>query len=659
MEAEIGSDIPTQETGLHKQLKEAKIAAKSANNEYGSASAQLESKLSKKATDRPSGIKYNAERYGDQNYTIIKIKRDISIILASNYTHLSLERKTEYENIIREQEKPIIEAIQSPTLLFESHCSRARELLSRQIGTSNKLAELLHDAALNDWVKRGSVLLDGKDICAFCGNPITNDRWDTIHGHFDEESKKLEAEIDALLLHIEKERAKLQVAPNIDKSSFYVTYHQQINEFIKKHNEVVEQYCQQLQFIATQLNNRKEHITESKEFFVPTDYSNVLVSVNNGLNAIIVNSNSFSHKLSTLKATAQKALRLQEVADFIDTIEYEKNSKGISKLEVAYGNAKRHAERLESMIKTKLENLQAKRRQLNDEEEGACLVNKYLNDYFGHNFISLQAEKTEEVDTRIRFRIVRNGEPAYNLSGGECSLIAFCYFVAKLDDVATKDVKPIIWIDDPISSLDGNHIYFLYSLILSKIVKPGNFEQLFISTHNLDFLKYLRRLFPNGKNDKRQCFLVERNGVSSSLIKMPKYLSDIATEFNYLFSIIYKCSRFETVTDDNFDILYGFGNAARKFLEILLYFRYPDVSEKSSSKLERFFKPDEIPPILIHRMTNEDSHGMSPERALKVDIDPETIPVAKRIINKLQEDTEQYNSLLKSIGIPQQEEDTL
>lgn len=89
--------------------------------------------------------------------------------------------------------------------------------------------------------------------------------------------------------------------------------------------------------------------------------------------------------------------------------------------------------------------------------------------------------------TKIRFEVMRDGKKAYHLSEGECSLLAFCYFLAKLDDIETRDSKPIIWIDDPISSLDGNHIFFIYSLLNAGIVSTGIFKQLFISTHNLDF----------------------------------------------------------------------------------------------------------------------------------------------------------------------------
>lgn len=114
-----------------------------------------------------------------------------------------------------------------------------------------------------------------------------------------------------------------------------------------------------------------------------------------------------------------------------------------------------------------------------------------------------QINLRKEVEAKTRDNL-------YHLSEGECSLIAFCYFVAKLDDVETAGKKPIIWIDDPISSLDNNHIYFLFSLIQSRILDRDSYEQLFVTTHNLVFLKYLHRMsinkHGNGKDRIRLCW---------------------------------------------------------------------------------------------------------------------------------------------------------
>src|SRR5690554_7342213 len=62
-----------------------------------------------------------------------------------------------------------------------------------------------------------------------------------------------------------------------------------------------------------------------------------------------------------------------------------------------------------------------------------------------------------------KFTLERSGFPANNLSEGEKSAIAFAYFLTELkalrNDNPPKLPNTIIFIDDPISSLDSNHIF--------------------------------------------------------------------------------------------------------------------------------------------------------------------------------------------------------
>ena len=102
--------------------------------------------------------------------------------------------------------------------------------------------------------------------------------------------------------------------------------------------------------------------------------------------------------------------------------------------------------------------------QLKDEEKGAEKVNEYLNHYFGHEGLRLEAVEDTETSA-FKFQILRGDKPAYDLSEGECNLVSFCYFVAKLEGTDSKGKKLVIYIDDPVSSLDSNHIFFLYSAL--------------------------------------------------------------------------------------------------------------------------------------------------------------------------------------------------
>lgn len=651
---EIGSSEEPK-TGLHKAVDDANNALDSANQALSEAESDLKSKLSKKATDKSIGIKYKSDRFGDVNYTIAKIRSDIETIYQNEYQGPSTADIANCEAILRDTVHEPITNIRFQHQ-YSTYKDEAVSLLEKEIGTSNKIQRLIHDTALNLWVKRGVEIADNASICPFCGNPITDEFWSELHAHFDEESRKLENDIGGLIEQIRKEINKGAINDASIKLQLYSEYIGKYEVAKKLLDEKLSEYYNALQELIDQLEKRLANISHPVEFLSDKNCDNDIEEALNRLNLVLNENNSYAGELKNKQTSAKTVLRLKEVEDFCNTIDYRAVSEKIEKLKSIRDAAESKLNDVKDDLSNKQEALDGKKRLLNDEELGAKHVNEYLNDFFGHHFVTLEAHKDNDDAKQIKFCIMRNGKPAYNLSEGECSLISFCYFMAKLDDVATSGQKPIIWIDDPISSLDSNHIYFIFSLIVSKIAKTGCFSQLFISTHNLDFLKYLNRLKSyhldkNGKQvpDSKAYFLIERIGNHSSIQALPQYLKSNATEYNYLFSQIYKVSQCVAVTDDNYDILYSFGNSARKFLEMYLYFKYP-TDEELLPKLKRFFEPEDVPPILINRLVNEDSHGPTPENSLRAGIDPETIPVAKKILQLLQKDSEQYDAFMESIS---------
>lgn len=651
---EIGSSEEPK-TGLHKAVDDANNALDSANQALSEAESDLKSKLSKKATDKSIGIKYKSDRFGDVNYTIAKIRSDIETIYQNEYQGPSTADIANCEAILRDTVHEPITNIRFQHQ-YSTYKDEAVSLLEKEIGTSNKIQRLIHDTALNLWVKRGVEIADNASICPFCGNPITDEFWSELHAHFDEESRKLENDIGGLIEQIRKEINKGAINDASIKLQLYSEYIGKYEVAKKLLDEKLSEYYNALQELIDQLEKRLANISHPVEFLSDKNCDNDIEEALDRLNLVLNENNSYAGELKNKQTSAKTVLRLKEVEDFCNTIDYRAVSEKIEKLKSIRDAAESKLNDVKDDLSNKQEALDGKKRLLNDEELGAKHVNEYLNDFFGHHFVTLEAHKDNDDAKQIKFCIMRNGKPAYNLSEGECSLISFCYFMAKLDDVATSGQKPIIWIDDPISSLDSNHIYFIFSLIVSKIAKTGCFSQLFISTHNLDFLKYLNRLKSyhldkNGKQvaDSKAYFLIERIGNHSSIQALPQYLKSNATEYNYLFSQIYKVSQCVAVTDDNYDILYSFGNSARKFLEMYLYFKYP-TDEELLPKLKRFFEPEGVPPILINRLVNEDSHGPTPENSLRAGIDPETIPVAKKILQLLQKDSEQYNAFMESIS---------
>lgn len=661
LEAALGSNVEGQETGLFADKKQATVAYNNTFSAHKKANDSLEKQLGDKATNKDIGIKYKPERFGDQNYTITKLKTDITIVSDPGFQLLNSEQVGEHEKLIDEKVLPAIPRFSSPELSFLSLAQQVETLITKRISESDKIQALVKDAVLNRWVNEGRTHHRNKhEKCVFCDNEISAKRWGELDKHFDEESELLEKSIDALLAKVDTEEKTVDAVLTIDQSVFYSKFHSQLTALDSRLKAATKDYQLALDNLAKQLKARKGDILNAKKYDSPADCAETLTQIWQEYSDLCSQSELFSSSLAEEQTKAKADLRLKEVADYLLTIDYQTQLDSIETLKHKKDEALQAQTTINEDITKKQAQVRAKKGELNDEEKGAKKVNEYLNNFFGHQFLTLEAKKNEgptQDSKRIRFEVIRDGQKAYHLSEGECSLLAFCYFLAKLDDVATKDSKPIIWIDDPISSLDGNHIFFIYSLLNAEVVDKGKFAQLFVSTHNLDFLKYLKRLKDNYLNAERKkvsCqkayFVVVRQDKKSTLQVMPSYLKEYVTEFNYLFHQIHKCASLEAIDDNNYVTFYNFANNARKFFEIYLYYKYPDQG-MTPGTLGAFFGEDSIPAVLTDRINNEYSHlsGVFERGASPVEV-PEMQTAARQIIERLKQDRDQFTSLMKSVG---------
>ncbi|MGL3000485.1 AAA family ATPase [Flavobacterium sp. RSSB_23] len=659
LKEDLGQEENTEQvinaSGFYLELKNASVTATTALLAYQTENNNLTQQLSYKATNNPNGIKYKSEKFGDQNYNINKLQNDIASVLETSFQPLTDDEVTQKQNLLNEKTNPDIPGIVKPNLDLNTLNTKAKELITKSISSSNKIEQLLKDAILNRWVKEGRQLHKDKlEQCSFCGNDISEERWNELDSHFDEESEKLEKEIDALITEIENSIRNVDILLQINKNAFYSKFHSDLDTLILQRQKAIDSIKSELNRVKEKLIERKNDLLSSKTYDDIIDNSQQVEDCWTAFETLRTQANEYSNSLGTEQAEAKRLLRLREVNDFVTTIQYTTVTTRIQTLKATSDTEAQNKQAVEDKIKQQITQIEDKERLMKDEEKGALKVNEYLNNFFGHDFLTLQA--LEEADVlggkKIRFEIVRNGKKAHHLSEGECSLIAFCYFMAKLEDVETKGSKPIIWIDDPISSLDSNHIFFVYSLINAEIIAKMEFEQIFISTHNLDFLKYLKRL-PNALN-KNQCayFLISREKEESRIRIMPRYLKDYVTEFNFLFHQIYMCSTADPDDEEQHSLFYNFGNNTRKFLEAFLYYKYPNANDQIE-KLTKFFGENRQASTMTDRINNELSHleGLFERSMIPIDA-PEMKKTATFILNKIKEkDNEQYEALLLSIGV--------
>lgn len=663
-EAELGIEV--DKSGLLGELLSAEEIFKLAQKAHNDKSTELDNKLIDKANKSGTGIKHN-KTFGDANYNVPKLKTDISTVTGDSYSPLSEEEVSKFHHLLKEEPKSEIPESSTFNLQYSAIASKAKELIEKKIQASDPIQELLNDVALAAWVRTGrGYHQEKRDKCAFCGSDLPDDLWEKMDKHFNQESEELRQSLETLLGAIERERSRVPNLLKIKNSDFYSKFTAELDLLAEQLSTILTSYCSNLDSIKKQIEKRKDDIFTPLKFDTLGSVEDALYAVRDSFEQLRNKSNQYTASLSADQSKARNSLRLHEVHTFKNDMKYEDECTAIEALNKAMVQAEKAKKSAKEKVDAKREMIYELKARLKDESKGADRVNDYLNNFFGHQFLSLKAieEIPGDVPSGYRFEVTRNDKKAFHLSEGECSLIAFCYFMAKLEDIETKGNQPIIWIDDPISSLDANHIFFVYSLINAEIVKPEKYEdggeekerdrfkQLFISTHNLDFLKYLKRLPGALNKDKSQYFIISRTDQVSDIGLMPRYLKEYVTEFNFLFHQIYKCAHAKVECDENHDCYYNFGNNARKFLEAFLYYKYPNAVENDKHKLARFFGDDALSAVLMERITNEYSHldGVFERSVLPIDV-PEMKTTANFILNKIKEkDPDQYSSLLQSIN---------
>lgn len=606
--------------------------------------------LTNKARDIKSSS--NLTKQGN-NYDKTNLEKDLKIITDNiNAYILNNEEQNQLIKILEDKEKQNINFKNTFNKdNFQNILKSSLEILEKEVVIKENLT-----SELRKWLEEGLEFHKEHSFtqqCKFCNNPLTLERIAWIENNIKDDSgekEQIEKELKDLLDNFESyklESKKLLLG--IEYENFYSNYKDIFIGLKEQLGANIANYNKELLKIEEKIKEKQKDVFTPIKLENTNDFSDEIFLILNKIENLCKENDEYTNKLSTNQDEAREKLRLNEVAKFAKDSdcfaiqdEIQNLKQNINTLEKSIATQNNKIDLLESRIekyKEKLSNL----------ETSTSNINKYLKSYFGHNMLELKVKKDDKGQLNGEFEILRNGKQAKNLSEGECSLVAFCYFVASLEDANTKDKNPIIWIDDPISSLDNNHIFFIFSLIEAKIakkIKDNKYSQLFISTHNLDFLKYLKSLTGYDKNDKKSfMYLIEKTNNSDIKI-LPDYIRKYVTEFNYLFEQIFKNYNNTNITIDSY---YSLANNIRKFLDTYMYFKYPN-NDSLMTKYYIFFGEENA--ILINRVINEFSHLENIERA-KMPLDLLEIHKVINIIieNIKNKDKEQFEALLKSLDI--------
>lgn len=506
-------------------------------------------------------------------------------------------------------------------------------ILQRQAASTNKIQNLLDSKPISDWVETGKSLHEGKVECEFCGNRLPTDLLAKLNEHFSKDYDQLKTDIEEKLTTLTASKINL-TNPLPTETAFYTDL---LPDFRTKkpllENEITN-FNNSIASLIKDLESKRDKLFDKVEITAFTNNKSTLETSLTNFNGVIKTNDQRTEGFTTEKNAAIEKLREHFAAKFETTETY-------SAIQTQLTNEQTSIDSKGVAIAGQKQAINLIKSQLDETVKGAGVVNDYLKVFFGKDDIKITPT------TDKKFQLLRGTDVAKNLSEGEKTAIAFAYFTAKLEEQNNKIADTIIYIDDPISSLDSNHLFNIYSFIkntfyefridpaTNKGAHTAKCKQLFISTHNFDFHNLVFDWFKGLKKDTKDYWIIERHKNShkdeSAIKQNGNLLTSFNSEYAYLFSLL---NNFQENPTDTYEFLYHLPNVARRFVETFLNFKYLERNKIDESIDKLITNPIECE--RARKFMHYYSHNLTTDKAMKFADLAECKAVVDIIINSVQ-----------------------
>jgi wobble nucleotide-excising tRNase len=513
---------------------------------------------------------------------ILKIKDDLSGFLVNDKKELShLNDIVKVSEPKDELNKVVIDF--NYNLIVEEVNKVLSNIPERKV--LNKILDTNND--VYNWVKKGKDLHTPNSTCLFCDNIVSEERLNYLIEYFNSQASVLKEGVDKLKTLVYEEINKIESinfpSSNNDLNLGFA------NEYIEIKNKLdknLAKYKKHLGTIISKLDLKINKNLYTKVDPVISFNVSLNISLIERLNILIQNNNEFSVNFSSKINIERNKLIDHLVASFL------KREKYLTK-EKKYEKALSEIEKLDKQIEDLEKEIRSYQALKESDKEGAEQYTYFIQSFLNRDDIEIKLD-----DVTKKFILLRDNQNASNLSEGEKTAIAFSHFLVSIKALESKNKFKdfILFIDDPISSLDGNHIFQVNSLLKDMLFSnknPGGqweirCKQLFFSSHNFEFFNLLKEL-PLNKKESR--YFVERNRANNiSEIKiLPEIFDKYSSEYHYLFKEINDFNRLRKPL--NSDKLLVIPNILRRFLEMYTLTKFPS-SDNVDRRADRIFTPE-------------------------------------------------------------------
>lgn len=521
-------------------------------------------------------------------------------------------------------------AVLSTKLLSLSSVTDLKEktapLLARVVKANNPISRLKESPEVEAWVNEGRPLHAGKDACQFCGQPLPEDLMAQLTGHFSDDYENLMAELSALAKAIEAAKEE-QIALD-HKTDFYAELSERFTSEKSKLDKLLKARKATLGNLVEALSAKQTKAFTSLECPAVDDSAEQISSVVEAVNTIVIEHNKRTMDFDKKRQEAFTKLEKHYAALFVREEKYNELLQQITDLKATISKQMTNLGELDTEIR-QLEQA------LSEAAKGAERINDLLAAYFGKGDLRVA------VSPEKRFQILRGAIVAKNLSEGEKTALAFAYFITRVQDGRHPLADTRVVVDDPISSLDANHLFNTYALIKTQLAAC---RQLFISTHSFEFYNLIREWVADDEGSKHaekpqanwkkwSVFYVKRTDDGEAVLEeIPTVLLRFKSEYHYLFSTLY---HFDKTGSANYDCLLSLPNVVRRFMEAFGGIMIPRWAGLRG-KLPKLF-PNDIERERVWKFINHYSHNTTITRSLTIPDTSECKAVVQACLKAVQD----------------------
>ncbi|AZO05013.1 MULTISPECIES: AAA family ATPase [unclassified Mesorhizobium] len=515
-------------------------------------------------------------------------------------------------------------------------------LLREQIDSSATIAHLVDHPDIATWVEHGRQLHEGRSHCEFCEGELTAARKAALNAHFSDAFNDLKKRIATAIDGLAGQRMEFSGAA-YPRSAFYVDLHDEHAQAGRELALARDSFNSGIQALVDALKRKQENPFDVVPAPEDDPQPDPLVAAERRFQALIEENNDRTRRFTSARNEAIAALKDHYAAEAmrqIDRFELEGRIAAQKTIET-------DSETAIVTLDAEIASIQAA---LSEATKGAEAINDTLRRFFGKADIRVKVTDSE------RFQLMRGAEPARNLSEGERTAISFCYFITKLLENGNDLSQTIVYIDDPISSLDAHHLLHVCAFIRTTFYRfnegasrPERHEclakQLFISTHSHEFFSLMLDWMRKMNDQMYRTYLVERtdaNGlVASRLVSCPDSIQKYRSEYVYIFHQI--ASYAENPQNDH-QIIFNLGNLTRRFVEGYVAFKFMEHVNIDSS-IDRLIT-DPVDAERARKFMHFHSHTLSRSAGMRLPDMSEALAIVTLILDAVRDhDPVHYRSL--------------